>query len=412
MLNYFLFFIGVFYLCAASVVAKAHLNGAVIDAVIRALDMRAMQPVERWRLIWLLLGTLWVGLAGLFALMQLRGVWALFVFSFIWQGLYLLVLAPRYFDTLDEPDPSGRAQTWRAFLAYGVVTAMVIWGSNQSNTLQALSQASAWKQALVVLLPALGLAYLASKAWRAIHWPQDGALTREQSIPSRDNHAAEARLESEAQDNTVERDDSIQVLIRPSWNEGGLFNAQTGEAIDYPEQRLGISEQQHDLVGDWLWLWREHADPADPERQALLTAESLPLIAAAGQDLAETFKSILGPERVSFSPLAQPCLPKWTVTGLRLISNYQCNALWFDADDEGVGDIPTEQLGLSWSLSRDLDAWALSYDESIDMADPGGARNKSTLQEQEHERQGQALMQRLRTELDATGRAAVRLSLG
>jgi hypothetical protein len=409
MLNSFLFFIGAFYLFAAGLAAKAHLNGAVIDTAIRALDSRARQPAEHWRLIWLLLGTLWVGLAGLFALLQLRGVWALFVFSFIWQGLYLLVLAPRYFDALDEPDPSGRAQTWRAFLAYGVVTAVVIWGSSQSTTLEALSQASAWKQGLVVLLPALGLAYLASKTWRAIHWPQDGALTSEQSIPGRDSHAAETRLESEAQDNAVERDDSIQVLIRPSWNEGGLFNAQTGEAIDHPEQRLGISEQQLDLVGDWLWLWREHADPSDPERQALLTAESLPLIASAGQELAETFKSILGPERVSFSPLAWPCPPKWKVTGLRLMSDYQCNALWFDADDEGVGDIPTEQLGLSWSLSRDLDAWALSFDESIDMADPGGARRWGTLQEQEHEREGQSLMQRLRTELDATGRAAVRL---
>jgi hypothetical protein len=409
MLNTFLFFIGAFYLFAAGVAAKAHLNGAVIDTAIRALDTRAMQPAERWRLIWLLLGTFWVGLAGLFALMQLRGVSALFVFSFIWQGLYLLLLAPRYFDTLDEPDPSGRAQTWRAFLAYGVVTAAVVWGSNQPNTLEAFSQAPAWKQVLAVLLPALGLAYLASNGWRSIHWPRDGALASEKNTAGGDNHAAESGFESDAKEAIVERDDSIQVLIRPSWNEGGLFDAQTGEAIDHPEQRLGISEQQHDLVGDWLWLWREHADPADPERQALLAAESLPLIAAAGQELAETFKSILGPERVSFSPLAQPCLPKWTVTGLRLMTDYQCNALWFDADDEGVGDIPTEQLGLSWSLSRDLDAWALSYDESIDMADPGGARRWSTLQEQEHERQGQALMQRLRTELDATGRATVRL---
>ncbi len=141
----------------------------------------------------------------------------------------------------------------------------------------------------------------------------------------------------------------------------------------------------------------------------MLTADSLPLITSTGQELTESFKLILGPERVSFNPQALPCLPKWNVTGLRLMTDYQCNALWFDADDEGVGDIPTEQLGLSWSLSRDLDIWALTFDESIDMADPSGARRWDAQQEQEHEREGQALMQRLRRELDATGRASVRL---
>ena len=408
MFNSFLLLIGAYYLFAAGLAAKVHLTGAVIDTAMRAIEARAMQPAERWRVIWLLLGTFWVGLAGLLALMQLQGVWAVFVLSFIWQGLYLFLLAPRYFDAVDEPDPSGRAQTWRAFFAYGAVTVGVIWGATQSNTLEAFSQASAWKQSLVVLLPSLGLAYLAIKGWRSVHWPEAGPSSVGGTINNSDQ-TPEVRSESEQQDAPIERDDSIQVLIRPSWNEGGLFNAQTGEAIDHPEQRLGISENQHDLVSDWLWLWREHADPADPERRALLTADSLPLITSTGQELTESFKLILGPERVSFNPQARPCLPKWNVTGLRLMTDYQCNALWFDADDEGVGDIPTEQLGLSWSLSRDLDIWALTFDESIDMAEPSGARRWDAQQEQEHEREGQALMQRLRRELDATGRASVRL---
>lgn len=76
MFNSFLLLIGAYYLFAAGLAAKVHLTGAVIDTAMRAIEARATQPAERWRLIWLLLGTFWVGLAGLLALMQLQGVWA------------------------------------------------------------------------------------------------------------------------------------------------------------------------------------------------------------------------------------------------------------------------------------------------------------------------------------------------
>ena len=156
-------------------------------------------------------------------------------------------------------------------------------------------------------------------------------------------------------------------------------------------------------------MWRDHADASDPQRHALLHPDSLPLIEAAGQALAETFRGLLGAERVSFSAQALPCPPKMQVSALRLMCDYQCNALWFDGDDEGAGDIATEQLGLSWALSRDLDAWALSFDDSLDITDPGGRRLWSKQQDEEHEREGQALLVRLRNELDATERASVRI---
>jgi hypothetical protein len=91
--------------------------------------------------------------------------------------------------------------------------------------------------------------------------------------------------------------------------------------------------------------------------------------------------------------------------------DYQCMPLWFDGDDQGVGDIPTEHMGLSWSLARDLDAWALTYDESFDVADPGGKRLWSAQQDEQHVREGHTLLRRLRQELDATGRIDVRIRM-
>ncbi len=409
MLPSLLILIGIFYLFAAVVASKAHLVGAVFDTALRAIEARQMRPVEFAQLAWLLLGAFWVGLAGLFALLRLQGVVAFFVLSFLWQALYLFVLAPRYFDPIDEPDAKGRAQTWRAFIFYGIVTTTIAWTTGQGNTLEAFSQTLRWKQSLAILIPACALVYLCHRAWQAVHWPNQGKSNEDRPTGSHDESSPTESVYGEDSTPFIERDNAIPVLIRPSWNEGGLFNDRTGEAIDHPQQRLGISEQQFDLVGDWLCLWRDHADASDPQRHALLHPDSLPLIEAAGQALAETFRGILGAERVSFSPLALPCPPKMQVSALRLMCDYQCNALWFDGDDEGVGDIPTEQLGLSWALSRDLDAWALSFDESLDITDPGGRRLWSKQQDEEHEREGQALLARLRNELDATERASVRI---
>jgi hypothetical protein len=412
MLNLLLVLIGGFYLVASFVAARAHLAGAVMDTMIRAIEARGMKPAERWRFIWLLLGAFWVGLAGLFAVLRLQGVATLFVISFAWQAIYLLFLAPRYFDQVDEPDPSGRAQTQRAFIVYGLVTAVVLWISNQTGgVLESLQEAEPWKKWLAGATTLCGPLLLWFKGSQATRWPGRDASETRSSISDSDGHCLAEEPDEDTALAGIKRDDSIQVTLRPSWNNGGLFNSQTGEPIDHPEHRLDIPESLHDLVSDWLCLWREHADPSDPRRQALLDEASLPLIDKAGQVLAHSLRTSLGSDRVSFSPHAEPCLPRWQVTGLRLMADYQCNALWFDADDEGVGDIPTEQLGLSWLLSRDLDAWALSFDESYDSVDPGGKRLWTREQDEEHERQGKELLARLRRELDATGRATVRLRM-
>jgi hypothetical protein len=223
MFEVFLILVGAFYLFAGGIAARAHLTGAVIDTVIRAIGARSMTRAEMGRLVWLLLGAFWVSFAGLFALLQLR-----------------------------------------AFIADGIVTVAIPWNTFQSNTLEAFNAAPGLQQALALLIPLCGLGYLAIRGWQVMHWPN--AESRPNSNATRDELITSDAVGANAIEEQVDvaQDDTLQVTIRPSWNEGGLFNTETGESIDQPEQRLGISEAQLDLVSDWLCLWREHADPADP----------------------------------------------------------------------------------------------------------------------------------------------------
>jgi hypothetical protein len=54
---------------------------------------------------------------------------------------------------------------------------------------------------------------------------------------------------------------------------------------------------------------------------------------------------------------------------IKVMADYKAHPLWA-LDEDLYGDFPPEALGLSDELTRDLNAWAESYDTSIDLDDP------------------------------------------
>ena len=121
--------LGAFYAFAGYVAGRAALTSRVMDLAIAAIGATRPDPRETHKSLWLLWGSL-VILAGGAALMLLLDVapW-LFVASSIGQAIYLFVLAPRYFDSVDPPDERGRRQTTNAFVIYVAATALVVWAS-------------------------------------------------------------------------------------------------------------------------------------------------------------------------------------------------------------------------------------------------------------------------------------------
>ena len=82
--------------------------------------------------------------------------------SALGQALYLLVLAPRYFDAEDPPDAAGRRQSWNAFVIYLAATAFVAWAALTGRLLE-------WRDVPWQLLAAAGVAiaaYAGHIAWQ------------------------------------------------------------------------------------------------------------------------------------------------------------------------------------------------------------------------------------------------------
>lgn len=118
--------IGLFYVVSGVLVVRSLAAGATMDAAWTAITGTAPHPAERAREIWLAAGSVLVGVGGLALVLLLDLAAVLFVLCALQQLVYLGIVAPRYLDPHDEPDPAGRAQSWNAAIIYLVPTALVV----------------------------------------------------------------------------------------------------------------------------------------------------------------------------------------------------------------------------------------------------------------------------------------------
>ncbi len=119
--------VGAFYAFAGLVGLRAALQGRLIDIAIAGISMKPPATAETARGVWLLVSSLMVLAGGLFLVLRLDWAAAAFVMSAAGQAVYLLLIAPKFFDPGDPPDEKGRQQTINAFILYSAATLFVLW---------------------------------------------------------------------------------------------------------------------------------------------------------------------------------------------------------------------------------------------------------------------------------------------
>jgi hypothetical protein len=149
--------IGAFYTFAGLVGLRAAHQSRLMDIAIAKISMKGPPAVETARGLWLLFASLAVLAGGLFLILRLEWAAAAFAVSALGQAMYLLVLAPYYFDRDDPPDARGRQQTINAFILYAAATLFVLWAYRTDKLMPAY--AAGWPAvyaALAILFGALG----------------------------------------------------------------------------------------------------------------------------------------------------------------------------------------------------------------------------------------------------------------
>lgn len=150
--------VGLFYLASGVLVVRSLAAAAMTDAVHAAIVGRPPHPAERRRAIWLAAGSVLIAVGGL-ALMLLLDVSAvLFLLGALQQFAYLFVVAPRFFDPHDEPDPVGRARTRNAAVAHLVATLAVV-AAGATGGLRPWREESNWLLGAAVVAAALGVGW-------------------------------------------------------------------------------------------------------------------------------------------------------------------------------------------------------------------------------------------------------------
>lgn len=155
--------VGAFYVFGGVLAARAGLMSQLLDRAIAGISGRRPTRVENAEAAWLLASAILL-LAGGAALMLLLDLafW-LFLTSAAGQLAYLTVIAPRWFDVTDPPDPQGRQGSRNAFVIYLAATAFVTWAYYTERLVD-------WRDApwpLVSLVAAAVLGFGAWTAWAA-----------------------------------------------------------------------------------------------------------------------------------------------------------------------------------------------------------------------------------------------------
>lgn len=118
--------VGLFYVLSGVLVVRSLAVSALADSAYTAIMGRAPSRAERVREIWLGAGSVVIGAGGLALALLMDLAVPLFVLGAVQQGVYLLIVAPRFLDPVDAPDPAGRAKTVNAAVVYAAVTVAVV----------------------------------------------------------------------------------------------------------------------------------------------------------------------------------------------------------------------------------------------------------------------------------------------
>jgi hypothetical protein len=387
--------VGAFYALTAPIVLRTAATSRILTLALDALS--AADPRESRaasiRTTYLAVNAVLIGAGGIFLMVRAALAAPVFAAAALSYGLYLFWFAPRYLDPWDPPEEPGRTQTRNALIVYLAATAAVL-GSFLGGGLVPTDELAPAFAAVCLLLVALlaGYAVLLFKPWRPAAPRPSATQTALDDVFAVDDHRGSFGVSS-------------HVVLTPSWNDGGLADAQTGDPC-YLIEGVDLSTEEFGQIADWVALFQQLADRDDPLRCALRDPADQARIDEAGRPVHAMLVARAGAERVAYDPVARPRGPEVFPAAIKVMADHHCDPLWHDGGDE-VGPIAPDQLGISWQLARDLDRWARDFDESIDRADPGGTPRWSPEGHAAHDESGRALAARLANELRRTGRADV-----
>lgn len=386
--------VGAFYALTAPLVLRTAAMNRVLIIALDALspgDPRERRA-ETIRTICLATNAVLIGTGGILLMARAALAAPVFAAATLSYGLYLFWFAPRHLDPWDPPEDPERTRTRNAFFLHAIATAIVA-TAGAGGELVALADLPlpvvAGILGLVVALAAYALVLF--KPWR----------------PAPSLAPANSRYDDEftVDDYRGSYGISSRVVLTPSWNDGGLADAETG-APCYLIEGVELSNEDVGRIGDWVALFQQLADRDDPRRCALRDPADQARITEAGRSVHAMLVERVGADRVAYDPVARPRAPEVFPAAIKVMADHDCDPLWHDGGGE-VGPIVPDALGISWRLARDLDRWARDFDGSVDRADPGGGPGWTSERHAAHDASGRALAARLRDELRRTARADV-----
>ena len=120
---------------------------------------------ERERAYFLAGNLVLIGVGGVMLFFKLSVAAYVFMSALILYTLYLLVLAPRFWDPHDAPDAQGRSSTWSAYWAFLAATIFVVhafWNGNLLSIAETPGTILSIPSALSLVLLIFGLRCIAS----------------------------------------------------------------------------------------------------------------------------------------------------------------------------------------------------------------------------------------------------------
>lgn len=179
-----LFLFGAFYVFAGWFACRQFRTELLLDRALDAIAGEKPDPVDRARLIWLIVGGVVTFAAGasLMALSSLA-IW-LFAFGFLQQVVYIFIVAPRLFDIDEPPDPRGRRQTTNAAIIFGVVALGVAWAGARGALLPILAEGAPFSVVVLVVV----MVFASRTLFGTARTPESPLLSALESLPEDGDH--------------------------------------------------------------------------------------------------------------------------------------------------------------------------------------------------------------------------------
>ena len=289
--------LGAFYAFAGYAATRAGMMSHFLDRALAAISAQKPSRAEVAQSAWLIASAALVLVGGVLLLAGLQLAVLAFVASAIGQAAYIYVLAPRYFDREDPPDPRGRRQTTNAFVVYLAATAFILWAAWRER-LTPIEYASIIEIAAVSAALLAYAAYVARSLWLAPRQSSDPSSDQSSDESSHDawGDTGSAHYENDGHARPLHTSSRIKLMAEvgcyPLWA--------LDDDLDgcFAPEDLPLSNE---LIGD-IDAWAEANEASyDPENPAESpwTLEQVDAHEAEGRTLAVRLKREL-PDRTVF----------------------------------------------------------------------------------------------------------------